>query len=40
MKIMRATHMLGLLACLSACTTLQGKEANGIYISPDGEFSV
>jgi hypothetical protein len=32
--------ILGLLACLSACSMLQGHEADGVYTSPDGEFSV
>ncbi|HEY3644102.1 MAG TPA: hypothetical protein VGM16_02080 [Gammaproteobacteria bacterium] len=32
--------LMGLLACLSACSSLQGKQVNGVYTSPDGEFSV
>lgn len=39
-KLLRAWVSVGLLAGLIACTTLQGKEAGGIYTSPDGEFSV
>ena len=38
--IARVAGTLGLLASLSACTTLQGKVADGTYTSPDGEFSV
>lgn len=40
MSALRAPLILGFLACLTACTTLQGKVADGVYTSPDGEFSV
>lgn len=43
---MRKTRLLWwsmnvvVIACLTACTTLQGKVQAGVYTSPDGEFSV
>ncbi len=40
-SIVTRASILGLLACLTGCSTiLQGHEAGGIYTSPDGEFSV
>ena len=39
-RIVAPAAFLSVLACLSACTILQGHEADGIYTSPDGEFSV
>lgn len=37
---MRTSIVLVLMSLLSACSTLQGKESNGLYIAPDSEFSV
>jgi hypothetical protein len=39
-SIATRASILGLLACLAGCTTLQGKLEGHSYTSPDGEFSV
>lgn len=39
-QTLRTLTVTALLSLLSACSTLRGKESDGVYVAPDSEFSL